>query len=293
MQQLLNSFEAYLLTHKRVARNTLLAYMRDVKEFITFLTEQNITKPQAITRNELVAFCATLKGHRSPRTVARKISALRLFLKHLSKLSIELGEIDLIIPRHMTPLPRYCTQAEIAKLLAAADSAATTPILQRNRLLLYLLYTTGLRVSEAALLKSSDIHFDTGLMTVYGKGGKTRVVPLVPELLAMVQQYAGSIPPEAAKTNYLFAVRYGRSWRPMTRHALAKVIAAMGMAVLGKKISPHMLRHSLATHSLTAGWDLRSLQLLLGHERITTVQIYTHVEVSHARAVYDKKHPRS
>lgn len=293
MQQLVISFEAYLLTHKRVARNTLLAYMRDIQEFMGFLETHKIVSASAITREQLLAFCATLKGHRSARTVARKLSALRLFIKHLHKLGIVLGEIDLTLPRYSKPLPRICTPSEIAQLLAGADRAATTPLLQRNRLILYLLYTTGLRVSEAAQLKVSNIQFDTGVLTICGKGGKARVIPLMSEIITMIHAYRQATADATNKTDYLFAVRYGGTWRPITRHMIAKIITDFGYASLGRKISPHLLRHSLATHSLQRGWDLRSLQMLLGHERITTVQVYTHVDVKHARAIYDKKHPRS
>ena len=164
--------------------------------------------------------------------------------------------------------------------------------------MLYLLYVTGLRITELVSLIISNIHFDTGILEVHGKGGKGRVIPLPTPTLDMIRAYLESVHKKFieahGQTDYLFPTLYASAIKPITRQSFWQVLKDLcKKTTIQKAISPHTLRHSLATHLLKNGAHLRSLQMLLGHENISTVQIYTHVEVSYLRHVYDKKHPRS
>ena len=182
------------------------------------------------------------------------------------------------------------------QLLKAAEADSSSHA-HRNKVMLYLLYVTGLRITELTTLTLSAIQWDTGFLHIAGKGGKQRMIPLPLPMKELLQGYVQKLQHQMTaenKSDYLFPVRYACTIRPITRQAfwniLKKIWKKTGNA---KSISPHQLRHSLATHLLKRGADLRSLQLLLGHENVSTVQIYTHVETSHLRMVYNKKHPRS
>jgi len=299
--QLFTKYHAYLLTEKRVARNTCAAYKQDLDQFAAFLEQDNI-ELAAVTTKHLKAFLKKLHAQKlSPRSLARKISSLKAFFKYLQeRYEIENVAADLTFPKLDKKLPRYLPEQEMAELLEVTEKDRS-PVGVRNKVMVYLLYVSGMRVSELVGLKVSDIHFDTGVIDVVGKGGKGRVIPLPQAMIAIIKEHLKTPlktllqgNSNANKTNYLFPTLYGGSIRPITRQALFIILKKLWQQTTIKKpISPHMLRHSLATHMLKNGADLRSLQMLLGHENLGTVQIYTHVEVSHLRAIYDKKHPRS
>lgn len=278
MKQYLESYESYLLTHKRVALNTFAAYQRDVRQALAFFTSQGIEEAAKIDQKCITAYCVELAKHCGPRSVARKLCALRGFIAYMRRYQAQaIKELDFITPKATARLPRYCTKEEIARMLERVNSARGK-FAARNRLILYLLYTTGIRVSELIGIRCEDIHIDTGILDIYGKGGKMRQVPLMPELVAMVKEHMAGV--------YLLG-------KKLTRQRINKIIRHLALKAMGRHVSPHMLRHSFATHSLREGWDLRSLQLMLGHERISTVQVYTHLETSQLRESYNKKHPRS
>jgi site-specific recombinase XerD len=290
LTELQTKFEAYLLTEKRVSANTFTAYKQDITQFVYFL-EKNSIRIEQINKNDLKKFLSYLYGLKlSSRSVARKISSLKILFTYLHQQFDwkDMGE-ELYLPKIEKKLPQYLTEEEIKLLLTTADQDQTA-IGRRNQVMLYLLYVSGMRISELTLLTTSALHFDTGLITVSGKGGKQRMVPIPSFVMTMIKSYLGLLP----ATNYLFPVTYAKKIKPISRQAFWVVLKKMcKKAKINKAISPHQLRHSLATHLLKKGADLRSLQLLLGHENIATVEIYTHVEISHLRATYDKKHPRS
>jgi integrase/recombinase XerD len=290
-------FEAYLMTEKRAARNTIDAYMRDITQFIQFL-EQNNYEILTLDLKELKEFLSFLHSQGlSGRSLARKISTLKLFFTYCNK-RYDIKDLaqHLIIPKIEKRLPEFLTETEIEYLFETV-SKDTTLQGTRDTVMLYLLYTSGMRVSELISLKKSDIAFDTGCITIRGKGGKERLVPLLEHILAMLRNYMQTIMPHLVTdqyTEYLFPILYGKQVKPMTRQwfwfTLKKIWAKTG---IHKPLSPHILRHSFATHLLKQGAHLRSLQMLLGHENLSTVQIYTHLEKSYVRTLYDKKHPRS
>lgn len=294
-------FESYLLTQKRVSDNTFGAYRRDIKQFVDYLQQEGIGL-QSLSAAHLKSFLGYLHNQGiGARSLARKVSALKAFFLYLNeRLDIPNLAAELHVPKIEKKLPEYLHENEI-ELLFAAASQGESPQEIRNKVMLYLLYVSGMRVSEMVNLRTSDLHFDTGIVHVQGKGGKQRIIPLPHTIMAMLKEYINATHPELIyqkgvenKTDYLFPIRYGGVLKPISRQAFWVILNDLcTKSGIARSISPHKLRHSLATHMLKNGADLRSLQMLLGHENVATVQIYTHLETSHLRSVYDKKHPRS
>lgn len=294
-------FESYLLTQKRVSDNTFGAYKRDINQLIQFLITQKIELTD-LTITHLKSFLVHLNENAiGARSLTRKVSALKAFFVYLNeRFGIANLAAELHVPKIEKKLPEYLQEEEIQKLFAAAQEGQTAHDI-RNKVMLYLLYVSGMRVSELVNLKTSDLHFDTGVVHVQGKGGKQRIIPLPHPIMNMLKEYITDTHPELiyqkgiqSKTDYLFPIRYAGALKPISRQAFWIILNELcAKSGISQTISPHKLRHSLATHMLKNGADLRSLQILLGHENIATVQIYTHLETSHLRVIYDKKHPRS
>lgn len=297
---ILTNFEAYLLTERRVAHNTFQAYQRDLQQCDSFLHTKHNKSLETATRDDIKEYLAYLKDELAitARSMARKISALKLFFIYaFEKAGVENIMEDFSAPKIEKKLPHFLTEDEIEILLNTAeqDTASTG---MRNRVMLYLLYVTGMRISELVTLKIDDIYFDTSFIKIFGKGGKERLVPIPPMMLDLVRTYlahkAQHENSAIKESPYLFACVYGGKVKSMSRQSFWIYLKALcKKAAIHRPISPHTLRHSLATHMLKNGTDLRSLQLILGHENVTTVQVYTHVEVTHLRDIYNKKHPRS
>ena len=300
-QNYITKFESYLLTEKRVAKNTFDAYRRDLEQFFTFLTSEKLLIKKVALKDLKLFLTYLHKEGVGARSAARKISTLKAFYLYLSEhYNIKNIAIELTTPRIDKKLPQYLKEKEVENLLAAAkgDDSDTGV---RNCTMLYLLYVTGMRISELINLTVSSIDFSSGFVTVPGKGGKERMVPLPHHISELLKSYLKTIYPNlltkkgaTLKTDYLFPTFYAGKLKPMSRQMFwiyLKMVAEQ--AGIKAELSPHKLRHSLATHLLKKGANLRSLQMLLGHEQLTTVQIYTHVETEHLRKIYDKKHPRS
>ncbi len=293
-------FEAYLLVERRVSENTFGAYSGDVRQLCQYLTTRRVAIDKC-AKEHLRAFLKILKGQGvSAKSLSRKISSIKLFytfLKERYKLANVAGA--LIFPTVEKRLPNYLTEEEVRALLVAAGKDASNRGI-RNKVMLYLLYASGVRVSELVSLTVDQLHFDSGFVHVVGKGKKERVVPLPKNLLDLLRFFLDHVYPKLlpkqvnAKANYLFFSVYKNTLKPISRQffwqTLKKILL---MAGITRNISPHSLRHSLATHLLKNGADIRSLQMLLGHENLATVQIYTHLGNTQLRAEYDKKHPRA
>lgn len=298
MESLLNKFEAYLLTEKCCSINTFHAYMKDIRQFSLFLARNN-KDLSATDLPSLKSFLHELKKNGiGARTIARKISSLKIFFKWTNfHLKWHDYTDNLVTPKIEKKLPNYLSQEEVQELLQAAQNDNSDSG-KRNLVMLYLLYVAGVRITELTTLLTSSINFDTGCLTVFGKGGKERVVPLPHTMLAMLKEYLETLHKKFieahSKTDYLFPIIYAGKVRPISRQAFWAILKEICKKTTIKRVvSPHVLRHSLATHLLKNGAHLRSLQLLLGHENLSTVEIYTHVELSYLRTIYDKKHPRS
>jgi len=297
-------FHAFLLTEKRVSNNTFLAYKRDIDQFDAFLKTKK-TVVSKCTKRHLTLFFKRLRlDGLTSKTISRKISSLKLFFSFAhERYNLANCAKSLIFPKIEHRLPSYLTEQEVKNLLAAAHCDTSDKGI-RNKVMLYLLYATGVRVSELVSLTIDQIQFDTGFIKLVGKGNKERVVPVPKNILELLHSYLDTVHPnlhalpklpELKKhKRYLFPACYKNRIRPISRQAFWVILKKLlRQAAIFKNISPHSLRHSLATHLLKNGADIRSLQLLLGHESISTVQIYTHLENSELKKVYDKKHPRS
>ncbi|MBN1549539.1 tyrosine recombinase [Candidatus Babeliales bacterium] len=301
MNGLITKFEAYLLTEKRVSHNTFDAYKRDMAQFQRFLDEKKLIL-QTVHLDELKKFLEWLHVRKiGARSLSRKISCLKAFYRWAAEYhGLHNPAAELAFPRIEKRLPQYLSEKDIEALLEAANSNIT-PLGVRNKVIVYLLYVSGMRISELVSLKKSHMHFDTGLIVVQGKGGKERQIPLPAEVLELMRHYFSTTHRKLTQqgnlyveTDYAFPVLYGKRVKPISRQAFWLILKKLARSVgIKDMVSPHKLRHSLATHLLHKGADLRSLQLLLGHENLSTVQIYTHLETGHLRSIYDKKHPRS
>jgi integrase/recombinase XerD len=301
MEALITRFESYLIAEKRVSHNTFDAYKRDIAQYAQYLKKNNLTL-EAATITEIKNFLQHLHDLSiTARSMARKISSLKTFYNYLHvHHKFDHHARDIAMPKLEKKLPQYLSEQEVEQLLAATEKD-TSAIGIRNKAMVYLLYVSGMRITELVSLKKSAVHFDTGLVAVTGKGGKDRMVPLPQHMLTMLRDYFENVYPKLmiqdgvpVESEFAFPIFYAKKVKPISRQAfwviLKKLVRESGLQSF---VSPHKLRHSLATHMLRKGADLRSLQLLLGHEQLSTVQIYTHLETDHLREVYDKKHPRS
>jgi integrase/recombinase XerD len=289
----LRLFLEYLAVEKGLARNTVTSYARDIRKFVDFLKAGKIAWNR-VTEDTLVRFVhRESQAGLSARSLARLISALRSFFKFLvlSGFVKKDPSSRLTTPSTWLALPKFLTVAEVEALLRAPDEKKAQGV--RDRAMLEVLYGSGLRVSELAALKRAEVNLTEGFLVCRGKGGKERIVPLGRSACDAVNRYIAEVRPlvDGDRREELFLSRRGR---PFSRQGLWKLLRQHArQAGLSEKISPHILRHSFATHLLERGADLRSVQLMLGHSQITTTQIYTHVSRERLRSVYDKFHPRA
>ncbi len=277
-----------------MAANTVQAYQADINGFFLFLSGLAIKGPEDITSRHIRDYLTMQsKGGISPRSSARKVSALRAFFRFLvaERLIDEnpAGVIDL--PKPGRPLPKVLTVVEVSRLLAGNDSP--DPFALRNLAMLHLLYATGIRVSELVTLPVAAVNLTAGHLRVMGKGGKERLVPFGERAREKIITYIQQARPRLLQkkvSDFLFVTRRGTA---MTRLRFWQIIQEQALATgINKKISPHVLRHSFATHLLENGADLRSVQLMLGHSDIATTQIYTHVDSGRLKTMHQKYHPR-
>ncbi len=292
-EEVLRLFLDYLSVEKGLSPNTILSYGRDLNKFFSFLKTVRMDWRRA-DEASLVRFIhrqsqAGLKA----RSLARLISALKSFYRFL--LLDGLAKIDpaanLSSPKTWLSLPKFLTVPEVENLLSQPDVADPQGL--RDRAMLEVLYATGLRVSELVRLNQPDLNLEDGYIICRGKGGKERLVPVGKTAAGWTRKYLEEGRPHLMKgpTDIIFLTRFGAAF---TRQGVWKMLRQyVGRAGLEVKISPHILRHSFATHLLERGADLRSVQLMLGHSQITTTQIYTHVSRQRLRQVYDKYHPRA
>jgi len=300
IDEAINLFEIYLLSERGLANNTIASYLSDLKQLQDYLNKKKISQVQELDTPFLRGFLKFLRNklHASPTSMSRKVSTLKSWFKFLSQRHLlpNVAEI-LVFPKLQKRLPQFLSEAEVEKLLdyAAKDQ---TNLGVRNRVMLMLLYVTGMRISELTSLKIHALKFDEGLIAVHGKGDKQRMIPVLPELLDLIENvYLKKVHPVLIgnyHSNYLFPSIYNDQVNCITRQMFWMILKKMALSAgVNKKLSPHLLRHSLATHLLKKGANLRLLQILLGHERLATVQIYTHVDVDYLRGIYDSKHKRS
>jgi integrase/recombinase XerD len=293
----ISSFLTHVQVEKGLATNTLSAYRRDLAKFEDFAKKRKLALP-AVKRDDLVDFLASLYRQKlESKTVARHLVTLRNFFRHaqVQELISEDPTAHLESPKIRRSLPGYLRLDEVEKLLELPDQS--TPLGLRDRAMLEVLYSTGLRVSELTSLRVMDLDTQVGCVRCIGKGDKERIVPVGRKALAIVEKYlregrtALITPGRGPAGAFLFVNRRGTR---ISRVGVWKIFSSYGRkAGLRVPLTPHMLRHSFATHLLERGADLRSVQLMLGHSDISTTQIYTHVVEERLKQIYKAHHPRA
>jgi integrase/recombinase XerD len=290
----IDTYLTYLRDVRRMSPNTVESYARDLAQLAAFAETQGVAV-EALERQDLETFVRQLmSAGLAPRSVARAVACVRGFYKFLAveQKRDRSPADDLRPPRAWAALPKFLSLDEVDRLLAQPDT--TTPRGLRDKALIEVLYATGLRVSELVALRAGDLNLDEGYLTCIGKGDKQRMVPLGHEAADWVRRYLreGRTPLLRKKTSPWLFVN-ARDGGSLSRIGFWKVLKEYGIkAGVSHDLSPHVLRHSFATHLLERGADLRMIQLMLGHADLSTTQIYTHVLEARLRAVYDKFHPR-
>ncbi|TJY34050.1 site-specific tyrosine recombinase XerD [Pontimicrobium aquaticum] len=294
-QQALEDYTNYLKIERGLSINSINSYSRDVKKLILFLeTHQNSVSPTIIDKTVIQEFIYQIAKEVNARSQSRTISGLRSFFDFLIFENYrETNPLELIeAPKIGRKLPDTLSISEIDTIVASIDLGS--PQGERNRAIIETLYSCGLRVSELINLKISDLFFDEGFIKVTGKGDKQRFIPIGNLTQKYINIYKNEVrihlPIVEAYRDVLFLNRRGKQ---LTRAMIFTIVKQLGeIAGIKKTISPHTFRHSFATHLLENGADLRAIQLMLGHESITTTEIYMHVDKSHLRNVINEFHPR-
>jgi integrase/recombinase XerD len=291
-----DAYLTHLTVERRLAVNSVESYARDLVLLRGFAAGRRASV-EALTRQHLEELVRDLMSQgRSPRSVARAIACYRGFYRFLAidgRLKASPAD-DLRPPRAWTSLPRHLSVEEVDRLLAQPD--VKTPRGLRDRALIEVLYATGLRVSELIGLRPGDVNLEGSYLTCTGKGEKQRIVPMGDEAADWVRRYLRDSRPAllGKRTSPRLFVNARRGGPGLTRVGFWKILKGYGRtARLTAGLSPHMLRHSFATHLLERGADLRAIQMMLGHADLSTTQIYTHVLQQRMRAVYDRFHPRA
>jgi len=292
-ERILDEYLDHLRVERRLAMNSVDSYTRDLARLAGFAGATGCPV-SALTRSQLEAFVRELlsKGL-SPRSAARSVASIRGFYRYLvreGRLAASPAE-DLQGARPWPALPRCLSPDEVDRLIEQPDT--TTPLGLRNRALLEVLYATGLRVSELVGLRAADVNLSAGYLTCIGKGDKQRLVPLGDRAVACVREYQRDGRPALARPASSIRLFLNARGGPLSRVGFWMVLKGCArQAGLRPDVSPHVLRHSFATHLLERGADLRAIQMMLGHADLSTTQIYTHVLETRMRAIYDECHPR-
>ncbi len=296
-QRILAGFLDYLQVEKGLAPLTISAYSRDIIQFAEFLKGRALTRAR---RADVRGFLDRLFSHQvDGRSVARKLSALRHFYKYLllDKLVERDPTLNIETPRQWKVLPKSLARPEAESLMgsrvAAASGEPAEAVAARDRAMLEILYAGALRVSELTGLKLEDLKLDMGYALVRGKGDKERIVPLGKAALEALRSYLAEPRTKlcGGKSSPLVFVRRGA--RGLSRQRIWQMLNAASTRAIGRRASPHMLRHSCATHMVENGADLRTVQTMLGHADISTTQVYTHLAMERLKNVYRAHHPRA
>ena len=290
----IDTYLAYLRDVRRMSPNTVASYARDLQMLAAF-AERRDRPVETLGRQELEGFVRSMMSEGlAPRSVARAVAGVRGFYRFLAleRQDRTSAADDLQAPRAWPALPKFLDLDDVDRLLAQPDTS--TPRGLRDKALIELLYATGMRVSELIGVKPPHLHLDEGYLTCTGKGSKQRIVPIGQQASDWVRRYlkdGRSALLHQRSSPWLFV--NARDGGPLSRVGFWKVLKEYGIkAGISRDLSPHVLRHSFATHLLDRGADLRAIQVMLGHADLSTTQIYTHVLEARLRAVYDRFHPR-
>jgi len=294
--QLIDSFINYLRATKTKSENTTKAYAEDLSQFLEYLKEKKLSEPVLINVNHLHirGFLAYLTDRKlSKRTIARKLSTLRSFYKYLTVEGLTKQNVAKAVhaPKTSKRLPLFLYPQEIEALLSAPNNDILGI---RDRAILELLYATGMRVGELVSLKTSDINFGANFIVVFGKGSKERIVFFGQKAAESLEEYLKKSRPYLVKNIECDSLFLNKNGTTLSDRSVRRIIEKyVKVAALNSHISPHTLRHTFATHMLSNGADLKTVQELLGHSSLSTTQIYTHVTKDRLKEVYDKTFPHN
>ncbi len=295
MDQFIDSFLTCLTVVKGLSKNTVESYQRDIQKLSLFLEKKGVSNIEQVEYKHILDLLSDLKDKDlRARSVARALVSIRQFFKYLLIENIIKNDPMFLIrtPKTKRTLPQVLSIEEVERLLASPDETTLKGL--RDKAMIEILYATGIRVSELVGLGLNDVNFELGYLVAYGKGSKERIVPIGEKAKDKLREYLDAGRPSLLKSRTsvnLFITRLGKK---MTRQGFWKIIKNHTIrSGITKKISPHTLRHSFATHLLERGADLRAIQIMLGHSDISTTQIYTHIDRERLKEVHKKYHPRS
>jgi len=290
MKKILKKFLDYLYYQKNYSSNTVKSYSVDILQFLNFIKKRKLKDFEKVNYEMLKSFLAFLhKNGYSPKSISRKIASLKSFFNFLYRKNIIKTNPILLLHSPKVPkrLPNFLTVEETLKIIDSVDGKGWLSL--RDKAILEVLYSTGIRVGELVNLKIQDINFFEEMIKVKGKGERERIVPVGKPALNALIDYLEKRP--FKNERYVFLNKYGKK---ITERSVERIVKKyQKIAGIEKEITPHTFRHSFATHLLDRGADLRSVQEFLGHKRITTTQIYTHLTVEKLKKLYLKAHPRA
>lgn len=294
-EQALDLYLDHLRVERGLAANTIEAYGRDLQRFLDYLTRQGQTRLDGINRSALLGYLLSLdRAQLAARSRARILSSLKGFFRFLAQEDMipENPAGDIETPKTLAALPHALSLREVEALLEAPNLENAGGL--RDRTMLELMYAAGLRVSELIGLETARVNLEAGYVRTMGKGHKERLVPIGEEARNWTRRYLSEARPHLIKNTSSPCLFVSRRGKKLSRQYFWKKIKAYGLvAGIHKEISPHVLRHSFATHLLEHGADLRVVQMMLGHADISTTQIYTHVSRERLRRVHQDHHPRA
>jgi integrase/recombinase XerD len=294
MDTYIEAFFDYLSVERGLALNSIKSYKTDLNKYKKYLNKLGIDNPRKVKREDISEFIFSLRSSLSIGTISRILSSVKNFYQFLLREKIISHDPSSLIesPKLEKKIPSFLTSQEVVMVLKAPNLKNNKGI--RARAILEVMYATGLRVSELVDLKTQDVNLEVGFIKCKGKGSKERIVPLGNTANYFIKKYKQQARPSLLKEKesvFLFLAQGGHK---LSRQTVWKIIKAMvKKAKIKKKVSPHTLRHSFATHLIEGGADLRSVQEMLGHANITTTQIYTHINQTRLKEIHNQFHPRS
>lgn len=288
-------FEQYLIVEKNLSKNSITAYIRDVKQFSKYINKEfNILDIAQINEENIRKYLVFLADKYNSQSIARKIVTLRNFYKFLlAEKLIDRNIMNIFeLPKTRNKLPVTLTQKEVITFINSIDK--TSKDYSRNRLIIEILYASGIRVSELVNLKITDINLNMAYLKVIGKGDKERIVPISRYTCELINKYENKDRLQYLKHNDSQYLLLNNKSMPISREEVYQIIDKIARnSPINKHITPHTFRHSFATHMLENGADLRSIQEMLGHSDISTTTIYTHISNQHLKKEYNIYHPRN
>lgn len=295
MQDVVDEYLRFIQIEKGLSENTIAAYRRDLNHYLNYLAVQKISNLDFIDRQIVQQWFGVLHDEgRSTKSIARFTSTIRSFHQFALREKYAAKDPTVLIetPKYERKLPDVLSIDEIDLLLTTPETSKNNGY--RDRTMLELLYATGIRVSELINIEVEDVNLLMGFVKVFGKGNKERIIPLGETVIELLKTYIENVRPQLLKKQVTHTLFLNMQGKPLTRQGIWKIIKQTGAkAGIQKRLTPHTLRHSFATHLLENGADLRAVQEMLGHSDISTTQLYTHVSKTQIRKMYQQYHPRA